>query len=167
MKRLVLFIMVVTTVNTVAIPAIAASRDEPVPLYGSYIRILDRSNQTFNGKLNANKRPQKQKEIFFTECEATTCVAHTPNLYTPPGAPKYIDYHWVNNRWELIAEHLFNCNDGSKVKSTLFEFLVPSGNGNFLGERQIKINGPGCPGEGSGIYKIPFKLVPLLFKYSH
>ncbi len=142
-------------------PAIAANRAEPVPLYGSYTRDLDRSKQTFNGHLNGNNRPWKQKEDFFTVCEASACIAHTPNLYAPPGSPKYIDYHWINNRWELKADHFFNCNDGSKVKSVLSEFITSNGDGSFFGERSIKIDEPGCPGEGSGIYRISFKLTPL------
>ncbi len=140
---------------------IAASRPEPVPLYGSYTRDLDRSKQTFNGKLNTNNRPKKQKEDFSTVCEAAECIAKTPNLYAPPNSPQFIEYHWVNNRWELKAEHLFNCNDGSKVKSTLFEFFTANQDGSFSGERSIKIDKPGCPGEGPGIYRIPFKLIPL------
>jgi hypothetical protein len=132
----------------------------PVPVYGSYIRYLDREKQTFNEKSNPNSRPSEQKENFFTVCNVSGCVAHTPNLYAPAGAPKYIDYHWNNNRWELKAEHLFNCNDGSKVKSTLFEFFTPNGDGSFSGQRSIKIGGVGCPEEGPGIYKIPFKLTP-------
>lgn len=136
-------------------------RSEPVPVYGSYIRDLDRSKQTFNGHLNSNSRPWKQKEDFFTICIGSSCIAHTPNLYAPPGAPKYIDYQWVNGRWELKAEHFFNCNDGSKIKSTLYEFFIPNGDGSFSGERSIKTTGSGCPDEGPGTYKIPFKLTPI------
>ena len=136
------------------------SRVEPVPVYGSYIRDLDRSKQTFNSHLNANSRPWQQKEEFFTVCKRSRCIAHTPNLYAPPNAPKYINYYWINGRWELKAEHFFNCNDGSKVKSKLVEFFIPDGNGSFSGERSIQIGGSGCPGEGPGIYRIPFKLIP-------
>lgn len=146
---------------TLTSSAIAASRPEPVPLYGSYLRDLDRAKQTFNGQLNANNRPWKQKEDFSTVCEASGCVAHTPNLYAPPGAPKFIDYHWINNRWELKADHFFNCNDGSKVKSILSEFFTSNGDGSFSGERSIAIDKPGCPGEGPGVYRIPFKLTPV------
>ncbi len=150
----------VTIVFIMESSAISANRSEPVPLYGSYIRDLDRSKQTFNGHLNTNSRPWKQKEDFLTVCKASGCVAHTPNLYAPPHSPKYIDYHWINNRWELTADHFFNCNDGSKVKSILFEFFTPNGDGSFSGERSIKVSGSGCADTGPGIYRIPFKLTP-------
>ena len=141
--------------------AVADSRTEPAPLYGSYIRVIDRSKQTFNGHLNANTRPSKQKENFFTVCKASGCIAYTPNLYAPNDAPKLIEYRWKTIRWELQADHLFNCNDGSKVKSILKEFILPTVNGNFTGERAIKISKPGCPGEGPGVYRVPFKLTPV------
>ena len=160
LRRCILLSTTLITFFTLTSHAIALTRSEPVPLYGSYTRILDREKQTFNGKINPNTRPAKQKEEFFTVCDASGCVAHTPNLYTPPGAPKYIDYHWVNNRWELKADHLFNCNDGSKVKSTLVEFFKSNGDGSFSGERSIKIESPGCPKEGPGVYRISFKLIP-------
>lgn len=153
-------LVIVTTVCAMTSFAMAAARPEPVPLYGSYVRHLDRSKQTFNGKSNPNSRPSKQKEDFFTVCKASGCIAHTLNLYTPPGAPKYIDYYWNNNRWELKGHHLFTCNDGSKVKSTLFEFFTSNGDGSFSGQRSIKIGGAGCPEEGPGVYKISFKLTP-------
>ncbi len=153
-------LVLVTSVCAVTSFAIAASSSIPVPIYGSYIRHLDRAKQTFNGKPNPNNRPTKQKEDFFTVCNAAGCVAHTPNLYAPPGAPKYIDYHWNNNRWELKAAHFFICNNGSKVKSTLFEFFTSNGDGSFSGQRSIKIGGAGCPEEGPGVYRIPFKLIP-------
>jgi hypothetical protein len=152
---------IITSILTMTSVAIAASRPEPVPLYGSYIRHLDRAHQTFNGKINPNTRPGEQTENFFTVCKAVGCIAHTPNLYAPPGAPKYINYHWNDNRWELKAEHFFNCNDGSRVNSTLFEFFTPNGDGSFSGERSIKIGGAGCPGVGPGEYKISFKLTPV------
>ena len=150
----------VTSVCAMTSFAIAATSSIPVPIYGSYIRHLDRSKQTFNGKPNLNSRPTTQKEEFFTICKVTDCMAHTPNLYAPPGAPKYIDYHWNNNRWELKATHLFNCNDGSKVNSTLFEFFTSNGDRSFSGQREIKIDGKGCPESGPGVYSIPFKLTP-------
>lgn len=153
-------LVLVISVCAMASFALAASSPTPVPIYGSYVRYLDRAKQTFNGEPNPNSRPTKQKEDFFTICKASGCVAHTPNLYAPLGAPKYIDYHWNNNRWELKASHLFNCNDGSKVKSTLFEFFTPNDDGSFSGQRSIKIEGAGCPEEGPGVYKIPFKLTP-------
>lgn len=148
-------------VFTIGSSAFAASRPEPVPLYGSYIRNLDRSKQTFNGRLVTTDRPIKQKEDFFTVCKAAGCVAHTPNLYAPPGSPKFIDYHWVNNRWELKADQFFHCNDGSQIKSILSEFFTPNGDGSFSGERSIKTAGSGCPGEGPGVYQLPFKLTPV------
>ncbi|AWN74172.1 hypothetical protein LEAN103870_14585 [Legionella anisa] len=154
-------LVIVTSLCAMTSFAVAASRPEPVPIYGSYIRHLDRAKQTFNGKFNPNSRPSKQKEDFFTICKASGCVAHTPNLYAPPGAPKYIEYHWKNNRWELKATHLFTCNDGNKVKSTIFEFFTSNGDGSFSGQRHIKIGGLGCPQEGPGVYKIPFRLIPV------
>ncbi len=157
MKKLILATILFTMLSA----AIAGTRPEPVPLYGSYTRDLDRAKQTFNGKLNANTRPWKQKEDFFTVCDVSGCVAYTPNLYAPPNAPKYVNYHWVNNRWELKAEHFFNCNDGSKIKSTLIDSFSANGDGSFSGERRIEIGGAGCPGEGPGVYQIPFKLIPL------
>lgn len=159
-KTLLFCVVSFATAFAIISPVMAASRPEPIPLYGSYTRELDRSKQTFNEKLNANSRPSKQKEDFSTICEASGCIAKTPNLYTPPGAPKFIEYHWVNNRWELKADHLFNCNDGIKVKSVLSEFFTSNGDGSFSGERSIKIDAPGCPGEGPGIYRIPFRLTP-------
>lgn len=150
----------ITAAFAMVAPVIAASRPEPVPLYGSYTRDLDRAKQTFNGHANPNSRPWKQKEDFSTDCKASGCVASTPNLYTPPGAPKSIDYHWINERWELKADHFFNCNDGSKVKSVLSEFFTSNGDGSFSGERSIHIDAPGCPDEGPGVYRIPFKLIP-------
>ncbi len=160
LKFYVISLATITTTIAMISPAIA-SRSEPIPLYGSYTRDLDRSKQTFNGHLNSNSRPSKQKENFSTVCEASGCVARTPNLYAPPGAPKFIEYQWMNNRWELKADHFFNCNDGSKVNSTLFEFFTSNGDGSFSGERSITIGGAGCPGEGPGIYRIPFKLIPI------
>lgn len=164
MTKASLFCVISLATVTIAmmLPVFAAShRSEPVPIYGSYNRDLDRSKQTFNGHLNPNNRPWKQKEDFSTTCDASGCVARTPNLYAPPGSPKFIEYQWSNNRWELKADHLFNCNDGSRVKSTLSEFFTSNGDGSFSGERSIKIGGAGCPGEGPGIYRIPFKLVPI------
>jgi hypothetical protein len=153
MKKAFLFSLIAST-------AFAATRPEPIPLYGSYTRDLDRSKQTFNGHLNGNNRPWKQTEDFSTLCDKSGCVAQTPNLYAPPGAPKFIEYHWANNQWVLKAHHFFNCNDGSKVKSILSETVKANGDGGFSGERSIVIGGSGCPGEGPGIYKIPFKLIP-------
>jgi len=159
MKRWII-ILASFTLFLITIEAIA-NRVEPVPIYGSYIRVLDRSKQTFNGKMNPNNRPSTQKEVFSTMCEPTGCIAHTPNLYAPPGAPQYIDYHWNNNRWELSANHFFHCNDGTQVNSVLSEFFISNVDGSFTGERSIEIDGKGCKGEGPGIYRIPFKLTPV------
>lgn len=155
-------VVIITSVCAMTSFAIAASHPGPTPIYGSYIRHLDRSQQTFNGKSSPTDLPTKQKEDFFTVCKDKACVAYTPNLRAPVGAPKYMEYHWNNNRWELKADILFNCNDKSKtkVKSTLFESLKSNGDGSFSGERSLKIQGAGCPEEGQGEYKLPFKLTP-------
>ena len=160
MTKILAFYLVSLATLTMVSSAMAAKPPEPVPLNGSYTRDLDRAKQTFNGQLNENTRPTKQIEEFSTVCNASGCIAQTPNLYTPPGTSKSIDYHWSNDRWELKAEHLFNCNDGSKVSAIFSEFFTPNGDGSFSGERSIQIGGKGCPGEGPGIYRLPFKLTP-------
>lgn len=153
-------LMLATALSTITPLAIAASRPEPVPLYGSYVRHLDRAKQTFNGKYSPNQRSAQQKEDFFTACKASGCLAQTPNLSPLPGESAYMDYHWKHGRWELEADLLFICNDGSKVKARLFESLTSKGNGHFSGERSITMKGESCPETGAGVYRLPFTLIP-------
>ncbi|CAN5248280.1 hypothetical protein BH10PSE19_BH10PSE19_11070 [soil metagenome] len=145
-----------------ALPVHAVIRPAPVPLYGYYKSFLDRSKQTFNGRLvDASFRPRIQTENFSTHCNASGCIAHLPNMHPLPQSPKFIEYHWVNDRWETTGDDLFYCKDGSKVKSILFEFFKPSSDGSFSGERILKISGKGCPGDGPGTYRLPIKLTPI------
>lgn len=155
----ILSLATVTAFFSMISPAIA-SRSEPMPLNGAYIRDIDRSKQTFNGHPNSNDRPSTQKEEFKTICDRSDCIAQTTNLYAPPGAPKSINYHWNDGRWELKAELFFHCSNGEQIKSLLTEYFTPNSDGSFSGERNIKIDGKGCPGEGPGIYRVPFKLTP-------
>lgn len=140
----------------------AAGRPEPVPLYGSYDTYLDHSKQTFNGHPDASPS-STQEASFNTICDASGCVAHwllLTKLTENPNAPTLFDYHWINNRWESTGKYPFHCNDGSKVTASRSDFITPSGNGSFSGERTFTVEGAGCPGEGPGKYWLPFTLTP-------
>ncbi len=142
--------------------SISAQPLEPVPLYGAYHMYLDRSKQTFNGHTVATDRPLTQTENFTTYCDSSGCVARSPNKRPPPA---FFDYHWVSGHWESVPgqQHQFLiCNDGSKVNSVKFDVIKPNGQGSFLGERTILVDGAGCPGEGPGKYWLPFTLTAII-----
>jgi len=146
----------------ISLPTSAITREEPVPIYGSYNAYLDHSKQTFNGRPDVSKSVI-QPASFSTVCISSGCVAHwqlSTRLSDNPNAPTLLDYHWINGRWESTGEYPFRCNNGNKVTVTRFDFLTPKGGGNFSGERSFTVHGVGCPGDGPGIYRLPFTLTP-------
>jgi hypothetical protein len=146
----------------VAAPAASADRPQPVPLYGSYNTFLDHAKQTFNGHPRASD-PSTQAASFTTICAAAGCIAHwllVNTLADNPNAPSLFDYQWVNDRWVSSSEYPFHCDDGSAVPTTRSDFLVPNGDGSFHGERTFTVGAPGCPGDGPGMYWLPFALTP-------
>ena len=153
--------VVVTTV--VAAPAAGADDwAQPVPLNGSYDTFLDHSKQTFNGQPRPSE-PSIQPANFTTTCDASGCVAHwllVGQLTDNPTAPVLFDYQWVNDRWVSSSDYPFHCDDGSTVDTRRSDFLMPNGDGSFHGERTFTVGAPGCPGDGPGIYWLPFTLTP-------
>ncbi|MGV0810834.1 hypothetical protein ABQF34_02620 [Mycolicibacterium boenickei] len=144
-------------------PVAHADRAEPVPLFGSYDTFLDHSKQTFNGRPDASE-PSTQAAAFATNCDAAGCVAHwlrLTDLAENPNAPALFDYRWNADRWESSSEYPFHCDDGSLVTTTRSDFLKPSGDGSFAGERTFTVAAPGCPGDGPGTYWLPFTLTPV------
>lgn len=147
---------------TIAAPMAGADRQQPVPLYGSYDTFLDHSRQTFNGRPDSSE-PSVQAASFTTTCVASGCVAHwlrLTELTENPNAPALFDYQWVNDRWESVGEYPFHCDDGSPVTTTRSDFLTANPDGSFSGERTFTVSGPGCPGDGTGTYWLPFTLTP-------
>ena len=146
----------------VAAPAADADRPQPVPLYGSYNILLDHSKQTFNGQPRASE-PSTQAASFTTNCDASGCVAHwllVNKLQDNPNAPSLFDYQWAADRWVSSSNYPFHCDDGSTVETTRSDFLAPNGDGSFRGERTFAVGAPGCPGDGPGMYWLPFTLTP-------
>ena len=151
---------VVTAV--VGAPAAGADRPQPVPLYGSYNTFLDHSKQTLNGQPRASE-PSTQSASFTTNCDASGCVAHwllVDALRDNPNAPSLFDYQWAGDRWVSSSDYPFHCDDGGTVTTTRSDFLVPNGDGSFRGERTFTVGAPGCPGDGPGMYWLPFTLTP-------
>jgi hypothetical protein len=155
--------LVITAVAAVfSVGAAGADRPQPVPLYGSYDTFLDHSQQTFNGQPRASD-PSTQAASFTTTCAAAGCIAHwllVDKLADNPNAPSLFDYQWVNDRWVSSSEYPFHCEDGTAVTTTRSDFLMPNGDGSFHGERTFTVGAPGCPGDGPGMYWLPFTLTP-------
>jgi hypothetical protein len=149
-------------VAVVAAPPAAADRAQPVPLYGSYNTVLDHSRQTFNGQPRASD-PSTQGASFTTTCAASGCVAHwllVDRLTDNPNTPSLFDYQWVDDRWVSGSNYPFHCDDGGTVDTVRSDFLMPNGDGSFRGERTFTVGAPGCPGDGPGVYWLPFTLTP-------
>lgn len=145
-----------------AAPVADADRPEPVPLYGAYDTFLDHSKQTFNGQPRPSE-PSVQAAKFTTNCDAAGCVAHwllVDKLADNPNASSLFDYQWANDRWVSSSDYPFHCDDRSTVQSRRSDFLVPNGEGSFHGERTFAVDAPGCPGDGPGVYWLPFTLTP-------
>jgi hypothetical protein len=143
-------------------PVAGADRPQPVPLYGSYNTFLDHSKQTFNGQPRASE-PSTQAAIFTTNCDASGCIAHwllVDKLQDNPNAPSLFDYQWAGDRWVSSSDYPFHCDDGGTVSTTRSDLLVPNGDGSFRGERTFTVGAPGCPGDGPGMYWLPFTLTP-------
>ena len=139
-----------------------ADRPQPVPLYGSYDTYLDHARQTFNGDTRPSE-PSTQAAAFTTACDAAGCIAHwllVNKLAENPNAPSLFDYQWVNDRWVSSSQYPFHCENGGTVTTTRSDFLMPNGDGSFHGERTFTVGAPGCPGDGPGIYWLPFALTP-------
>ncbi|WAC93909.1 hypothetical protein [Mycobacterium sp. Aquia_213] len=145
----------------VAAPAAGADRSQPVPLNGAYDTFLDHSRQTFNGKPRPSE-PSIQPASFTTTCDASGCIAHwlIDPLADNPTAPTLFDYRWSIDRWVSSSDYPFHCDDGSLVDTKRSDFLMPNGDGSFRGERTFTVGAPGCPGDGPGVYWLPFTLTP-------
>lgn len=145
----------------VAAPVAGADSSQPVPLNGAYDTFLDHSKQTFNGQPRPSE-PSIQPANFRTTCDASGCVAHwlIDRLADNPTAPTLFDYHWVNDRWVSSSDYPFHCDDGSTVDTKRSDFLIPNGDGSFRGKRTFTVGAPGCPGDGPGVYWLPFTLTP-------
>ena len=146
----------------VAVPAAGADWQQPIPLRGSYDTFLDHSRQTFNGAPRPSE-PSIQPAKFTTDCDASGCVAHwllTDTLADNPDAPTVFDYHWANDRWVSSSDYPFHCDDGGTVIARRSDFLMPTGDGSFRGERTFTVGAAGCPGDGPGVYWLPFTLTP-------
>jgi hypothetical protein len=152
-------VAVVTAV--VAAPVAGADWSQPVPLNGAYDTFLDHSKQTFNGQPRPSE-PSIQPANFTTTCDASGCVAHwlIDRLADNPTAPTLFDYQWANDRWVSSSDYPFHCDDGSTVDTKRSDFLIPNGDGSFRGERTFTVGAPGCPGDGPGVYWLPFTLTP-------
>jgi hypothetical protein len=146
----------------VAAPVAGADRPQPVPLYGAYDTFLDHSRQTFNGQPRSSE-PSIQPATFTTNCDAAGCTAHWllgARLADNPNAPTQFDYQWAADRWVSSSDYPFHCDDHSTVSTRRSDFLVPNGDGSFYGERTFAVGAPGCPGDGPGVYWLPFTLTP-------
>src|SRR5271163_583145 len=139
-----------------------AGADLPQRLNGAYDTFLDHSQQTFNGQPRPSE-PSIQPAKFTTTCDAAGCSAHwllVDPLVDNPNAPSLFDYQWVNDRWVSSSDYPFHCDNGSTVPTRRSDFLMPNGDGSFRGERTFTVGAPGCPGDGPGIYWLPFTLTP-------
>ncbi|GAB7145753.1 hypothetical protein [Mycobacterium riyadhense] len=148
--------------TVVTAPAASADRAQPVPLFGSYDTVLDHAKQTFNGQPRGSE-PSTQAASFSTTCDASGCTAHwllVNKLEENPNAPSLFDYHWAVDRWVSSSEYPFHCDGGGTVTATRSDFLIPNGDGSFHGERTFTVGAPGCPGDGPGMYWLPFTLTP-------
>jgi hypothetical protein len=146
----------------VAAPVAGADRPEPVPLYGAYDTFLDHSRQTFNGQPRPSE-PSIQGANFTTQCDPSGCIARwslADRLADNPNAPALFDYQWANDRWVSSSDYPFHCDDHTTVPTRRSDFLMPNGDGSFRGERTFGVGAPGCPGDGPGVYWLPFALTP-------
>lgn len=156
------FSVVATVVLLVPAPPAYADRAEPVPIYGSYDTYLDHSRQTFNGRPDTSD-PSTQAAAFTTRCDSAGCVAHwlrVTDLQENPNAPALFDYRWNVDRWESAGNYPFRCEGGGQVSAFRSDFLKPNGDGSFAGERTFTVAAPGCPGDGTGTYWLPFTVTP-------
>lgn len=154
--------LVLTGTAVVAAPVAGADRPEPVPPYGAYDTFLDHSKQTFNGQPRSSE-PSIQPANFTTNCDASGCTAHwllAGQLADNPNAPTLFDYRWATDRWVSSSDYPFHCDDHSTVPTQRSDFLMPNGDGSFRGERTFTVGAPGCPGDGPGVYWLPFTLTP-------
>ena len=154
--------MVATAAVIALVPAPVAGADSPQPLNGAYDTFLDHSQQTFNGQPRPSE-PSIQPAQFTTTCDAAGCSAHwllVDPLVGNPNAPSLFDYQWVNDRWVSSSDYPFHCDDGSTVPTRRSDVLIPNGDGSFRGEGTFTVGAPGCPGDGPGIYWLPFTLTP-------
>jgi hypothetical protein len=147
-------------------PVAHADRVEPPPLYGYYNVFIDFAKQTFNGM----PTPMESKTVpveFTTQCDVNGCVArmdNTDDLARDPGAPASFEYRWNNGRWETSGEYPYLCertNPDSAVKSQRSDYWIPNPDGSFFGERTLRMDGAGCPGEGPGTHWLPISLTPI------
>ncbi|MCV7413153.1 hypothetical protein [Mycobacterium florentinum] len=116
----------------------------------------------FNGQPRPSE-PSIQPASFTTTCDASGCVAHwllVNGLADNPTAPTAYDYQWSDDRWVSSADYPFHCDDASLVDARRSDFLMPNGDGSFRGERTFTVGAPGCPGDGPGVYWLPFTLTP-------
>jgi hypothetical protein len=142
-----------------------ADRARPPPLYGFYNAFIDFSKQTFNGV----PTPMDSRTFlveFTTHCDVNGCVARMDNsgdLVRNPGAPAVFEYRWKDDRWETRGPYPYFCdrmNPNSAVQAMRADYLIPKPDGSFFGERTLTIEGPGCPGEGPGVHRLPTSLTP-------
>jgi hypothetical protein len=148
-----------------ASPIVYADRAQPPPLYGFYNMFVDFSKQTFNGM----PTPMDSRTFvveYTTRCDVNGCVVRMDNsgdLARNPGAPAAFEYRWKNGRWETSGPYPYLCertNPDSAVKSVRADYLIPKPDGSFFGERTLTVEGPGCPGEGPGVHRLPISVTP-------
>ena len=140
---------------TIAAPMAGADRQQPVPLYGSTTRSWITHVRRSTVDQTPPNRPCKP-QFHHDVCRVGLC-AHWQAAARSERACMF-DYQWVNDRWESVGEYPFH-DDGSPVTTTR---STSHGNpdGSFSGERTFTVSGPGCPGDGTGTYWLPFTLTP-------
>jgi hypothetical protein len=163
-KRFCLGVLAAASALVVS-PVANADRAEPPPVYGYYNVSVDFSKQTFNGA----PTPMEAKTFlvgYTTHCDVSGCVVSMDNsddLARNPGAPPVFEYSWNNDRWETSGDYPYLCermNPDSAVPSVRSDYLIPSPDGSFFGERTLVVGGAGCPGEGPGTHWVPIALTP-------
>jgi hypothetical protein len=167
MMRKTLSVAVVTACTAVGgCPFANADRAEPVPVYGYYNAYIDRTKQTFNGAPIPTD-PSNMLGLFTTNCDVKGCVVkwlRETEIVQNPNAPDLYTYTWNNGRWESSSDYPYFCDPTGThgtVPSRRSDFLVPNPDGSFWGERTFTVAGPGCPGEGPGVYWLPISLTPI------
>lgn len=151
----------------VASPLAHADRGTPPLLYGYYNVTIDFAAQTFNGV----PTPMESKTFpveYTAQCDVNGCVVRMDNsgdLARNPGAPAFFEYRWNNDRWETRTDdYPYFCEQtdaDTAVQSVRSDFLVPQPDGSFSGERTLRVDGAGCPGEGPGVHQVPISAVPI------
>jgi hypothetical protein len=162
-----LSVAVVTACTAVGVcPVAHADRAEPVPVYGYYNAYIDRTKQTFNGAPIPTD-PSNMLGLFTTSCDVKGCVVkwlRETEIVQNPNAPDLYTYTWNNGRWESSSDYPYFCDPTGThgtVPSRRSDFLVANPDGSFWGERTFTVAGPGCPGEGPGVYWLPISLSPV------